>query len=63
MKLAPTMKVVLARIEDAWQLALVVERVDATHSAVFVPGAPDPKSGSVYLMTDDQFKVIDVSHT
>ena len=55
------MKVVLAHIEDAWQLALVVERVDATHSAVFVPGAPDPKSGSVYMMTDDQFKVIDVS--
>ena len=55
------MKVVLARIEDSWQLALKVERVDATHSAVFVPGAPDPKSGSVYLMTDDQFKVIDVS--
>ncbi len=55
------MKVVLAHIEDAWQLALVVERVDATHSAVFVPGAPDPKSGSVYMMTDDQFKIIDVS--
>jgi uncharacterized membrane protein len=55
------MKVVLARIEDAWQLALMVERVDATHSAVFVPGAPDPKSGSVYMMSDNQFKVIDVS--
>jgi uncharacterized membrane protein len=55
------LKVVLARIEDAWQLALLVERVDATHAAVFVPGAPDPKSGSVYLMTDDRFKLVDVS--
>jgi uncharacterized membrane protein len=54
------MKVVLARIEDAWQLALLVERVDATHTAVFVPGAPDPKSGSIYLLTDDRFKVVDV---
>lgn len=54
------MKVVLARIEDAWQLALLVERIDATHAAVFVPGAPDPKSGSVYLLTDDRLKVIDV---
>ena len=53
-------KVVLARIEDAWQLALLVERVDATHAAVFVPGAPDPKSGSVYLLTDDRLKVVDV---
>lgn len=54
------MKVVLARIEDAWQLALLVERVDATHAAVFVPGAPDPKSGSVYLLTDDRIKVVDM---
>jgi len=53
-------KVVLARIEDAWQLALLVERVDATHAAVFVPGAPDPKSGSVYLLTNDRLKVVDV---
>jgi uncharacterized membrane protein len=53
-------KVVLARIEDAWQLALLVERVDETHAAVFVPGAPDPKSGSVYLLTDDRLKVVDV---
>ena len=53
-------KVVLARIEDAWQLALLVERVDATNAAVFVPGAPDPKSGSVYLLTDDRLKVVDV---
>ncbi len=54
------MKVVLARIEDAWQLAMLVEWVDATHAAVFVPGAPDPKSGSVYLLTDDRFKSVDV---
>jgi len=54
------MQVVLARIEDSWQLGLLVERIDETHSAVFVPGAPDPKSGSVYLMTDDRFKAVDV---
>ena len=54
------MQVVLARIEDCWQLGLLVERIDETHSAVFVPGAPDPKSGSVYVMTDDRFKAVDV---
>jgi uncharacterized membrane protein len=36
------------------------EWVDATHAAVFVPGAPDPKSGSVYLIADDRFKIVDV---
>jgi uncharacterized membrane protein len=56
----PHLQVVLARIEDCWQLGLLVERIDETHSAVFVPGAPDPKSGSVYLMTDDRFKAVDV---
>jgi uncharacterized membrane protein len=56
----PHLQVVLARVEDAWQLGLLVERIDDTHSAVFVPGAPDPKSGSVYLMTDDRFKAIDM---
>jgi len=56
----PHMQVVLARIEDSWQVGLLVERIDETHSAVFVPGAPDPKSGSIYLMTDDRFKAIDV---
>ena len=54
------MQVVLARIEDCWQLGLLVETIDETHSAVFVPGAPDPKSGSVYLMTGDRFKTVDV---
>jgi uncharacterized membrane protein len=55
-----SMQVVLARIEDSWQLGLLVERIDETHSAVFVPGAPDPKSGSVYLMTNDRFKAVDM---
>ena len=54
------MQVVLARIEDAWQLALLVEQVDTTHAAVFVPGAPNPKSGSVYLLTHDRLKPVDV---
>ena len=52
---------VLARIEDAWQLAMLVERVDAEHAAVFVPGAPDPHSGSVYLLTNDRFKPVEIS--
>ena len=40
-------QVVLARIEDAWQIAFLVERLEGGHVAVFVPGAPNPLSGSV----------------
>jgi uncharacterized membrane protein len=55
------LKPVLARIEDAWQLAMLVEAVDAEHLAVFVPGAPDPRSGSIYLLTKDRIKPVDIS--
>ena len=51
---------VLARIEDAWQIAFLVERLDGGHVAVFVPGAPNPLSGSVYFMTEDRIKTIDI---
>ena len=47
---------VLARIEDAWQLALLVEQIDENQAAVFVPGAPNPTSGSVYFMTNDRIR-------
>ena len=53
-------QVVLARIEDAWQIAFLVERLDDGHVAVFVPGAPNPQSGSVYFMTQDRIKTVDI---
>ncbi len=53
-------EVVLARIEDAWQIAFLVERIPGGQVAVFVPGAPDPWSGSLYLMTEDRIKHLDV---
>jgi len=53
--------VVLARIEDAWQIAFLIERMREGQVAVFVPGAPSPWSGSVYLMTEDRIKPLDVS--
>lgn len=52
--------VVLARIEDAWQLAFLVERMAGGHVAVFVPGAPSPQSGSVYFMTQDRIQLLDI---
>ena len=52
----PAPQVVLARIEEAWQIAFVVERLEDGHLAVFVPGAPNPQSGSVYFMTEDRIR-------
>ena len=50
---------VLARIEDAWQIAFLIERIEGGNVAVFVPGAPSPWSGSVYFMTEDRIKPLD----
>lgn len=41
---------VLVRFDDLWQLAFQIERVDGGMVAVFLPGAPDPWSGSVVLV-------------
>jgi len=51
---------VLARIEDAWQLGFIVETIEAGQYAVYVPGAPNPWSGSVYFMAEDRIRRIDM---
>ncbi len=54
-------QVVLARIEEAWQIGFLMERLEGRLYAVFVPGAPSVWSGSVYLMTADRFQPLDIS--
>lgn len=51
---------VLARFDDGWQIAFMVERIEDGHVAVFIPGAPSPWSGSVYLMTEDRIKPLNM---
>lgn len=53
-------EVVLVRIEDAWQIAFLVERVEPGHVAVYIPGAPDPTSGAVMYLTEDRIRPLDV---
>jgi len=48
--------VVLARIEDSWQFGFLVESLPDQHYAVYVPGAPNPMSGSVYFMSADRVR-------
>ena len=54
-------EVVLARIEDSWQIGFLMERLEKDHYAVFVPGAPSIWSGSVYFMTEERFHRINIS--
>jgi len=47
---------VLARIEDAWQLAFLIEEIEGEQYAVYIPGAPNPMSGSVYFLEKNRVK-------
>jgi uncharacterized membrane protein len=53
------MRPVLARFEDSWQIAFEVERIAGGIITIYVPGAPDPWSGSVCYMTEDRIQTID----
>jgi uncharacterized membrane protein len=58
---AGEVSVALARIEDAWVLSFVLERHASGLSTVFVPSAPTPVAGSVYYLTEDRLRPLDVS--
>jgi len=58
---AEAMKPVLAHLDDCSQIGFEVERVRGGKVAVFLPGAPDPRSGSVCYFTEDRVTALDTS--
>jgi len=50
----------LARLEDAWLLAFIMERHDDGLLTVFVPSAPTPAVGTVYYLTEDRVRRLDM---
>jgi uncharacterized membrane protein len=52
--------VVLARLDDAWQIGLRIEELENGLVAVFIPDAPNPQSGAVVFLAPDQFKPTDI---
>ena len=56
-----TQEVVLVWIEDSWQLAFVTDRLANGLIAVYVPGAPSPWSGSLYFMTAEKIRKVDIT--
>lgn len=50
----------LARVEDAWVLAFIVERHDDGLLTVFVPSSPTPAAGTIYYLTPDRVRRLDV---
>jgi uncharacterized membrane protein len=55
------MKPVLARFDDYWQLAFEMDRLDDGRVVLYLPGAPDPWSGSVQVMSRERVTPLDLS--
>lgn len=55
------MRAVVVRFDDSWQLAFEVERIDGGQAVVFLPGAPDPWSGSVCVVEADRVTALDTT--
>lgn len=57
---SPRMKPVLVRFNDALRIAFEVERTENGLVTVYLPGAPDPWSGSVVYMTADRVERLEI---
>ena len=51
----------ITRFDDSWQLVLEIERLADGKVVVFLPGAPDPWSGSVCVVTADRVTPLEVT--
>lgn len=55
------MTAVLARFDEYSQIAFEIERLEGGNVVVYLPGAPNPWSGSVCIMTEDRIQRIDAT--
>ena len=56
-------KPAMAEIEEALVPAFIIEEFDDGRFTVFVPSAPTPISGSVYILTPERVPLLDVPFT
>jgi uncharacterized membrane protein len=56
------LKPVLVRMQNGWQLGFLVDAFNDGQVAVFMPGAPDPSSGVVQIVSTDHITLLDISY-
>jgi uncharacterized membrane protein len=54
------MSVVVVRFDDFWQIGFEIERIEGGKVALFLPGSPDPWSGSVCVAEEDRVAPLDL---
>jgi uncharacterized membrane protein len=52
---------VIVRLDDAWQVGFEIEAIEQGKHLVFLPGAPDPWSGSVCIVDAERMTQLDTS--
>ena len=56
------LKPVLVRMNNGWQLGFLVDAFNDGQVAVFMPGAPDPSSGVVQIVSTDHITPLNISY-
>jgi uncharacterized membrane protein len=56
-------EVVLVRFDEAWQIGFLVERIPGGHVVVFVPDAPSPWTGGVFIFNEDRITPLKATST
>ena len=56
----PSMKPVLARLDDSLRMGFETERSDAGLVTVYLPGSPDPWLGTVVILSVDRVEPVDM---
>lgn len=54
------MRPILVRFDRFWQIAFEIEHIEGGNVAVYLPGAPDPWSGSVCFIPEVHIKRLDL---
>lgn len=54
-----SLQVILVKFDDLSQIAFEIERTPSGSVVCFLPGSPDPWSGSIVIVTKDQVELID----
>jgi uncharacterized membrane protein len=52
---------IMVRFDDAWQVAFQVEVLADNRVVLFLPGAPNPWSGSIMIMSEDRVQPIETT--
>jgi hypothetical protein len=48
------------RFDDSWQIGFEIERIEGGKVALFLPGSPDPWSGSICIAEENRVTPLDL---